>query len=198
MASPSRLRRQTSLWGLGLAVAALLVACQPDPVAVPGREGAEKSAATVRAVRRLYDGAPPVIPHASFGAACSSCHNERGMDVAGVGFAPPSPHADTRGMATQVEGPFSRCQQCHVFQAPEVEEPWRANQFVGLRQDLRRGRRLYQGAPPVIPHRTFMRENCLACHSGPAAREEIRTTHPERPRCRQCHVEQVITTEFRQ
>jgi cytochrome c-type protein NapB len=33
-----------------------------------------------------------------------------------------------------------------------------------------------------------MRENCAACHTGPAAREEIRTSHPERTRCRQCHV----------
>jgi cytochrome c-type protein NapB len=33
-----------------------------------------------------------------------------------------------------------------------------------------------------------MRENCAACHSGPGARAEIITTHPERVRCRQCHV----------
>ena len=33
-----------------------------------------------------------------------------------------------------------------------------------------------------------MRENCAACHDGPGAREEIRTSHPERTRCRQCHV----------
>jgi predicted CXXCH cytochrome family protein len=33
-----------------------------------------------------------------------------------------------------------------------------------------------------------MRENCAACHVGPGAREEIITTHPERTRCRQCHV----------
>ena len=34
----------------------------------------------------------------------------------------------------------------------------------------------------------IVRANCVACHSGPAAREEIRTTHPERVRCNQCHV----------
>ena len=51
-------------------------------------------------------------------------------------------------------------------------------------------------APPVMPHSAFMRENCLACHSGPAAREEIRTPHPERPRCGQCHVQQVTRDLF--
>ena len=55
-------------------------------------------------------------------------------------------------------------------------------------QDLRHGLRLHDRAPPTIPHKTFMRENCVACHAGPAAREEIRTSHPERRRCRQCHV----------
>jgi hypothetical protein len=33
-----------------------------------------------------------------------------------------------------------------------------------------------------------MRENCIACHDGPGAREEVRTNHPERWRCRQCHL----------
>jgi predicted CXXCH cytochrome family protein len=47
---------------------------------------------------------------------------------------------------------------------------------------------MYDGAPPTIPHKVFMRENCGACHVGPGAREEILTTHPERTRCRQCHV----------
>ena len=50
------------------------------------------------------------------------------------------------------------------------------------------GDRATAGAPPRIPHRLLMRENCVACHDGPAAREEIRTDHPERDRCRQCHV----------
>jgi len=143
-------------------------------VDVPGVSGAEKSAALVRAERRLFDGAPPVIPHERFGPACLSCHGERGMSVPGVGYSPPSPHGSTASMG--------RCEQCHVFQPGG--KPWRESSFVGLRQDLRRGQRLNPLAPPVIPHRVFMRENCRACHAGPAAREEIRTSHPERPRCR--------------
>ena len=39
-------------------------------------------------------------------------------------------------------------------------------------------------------------ETCAACHTGEAAREEIRTSHPERVRCRQCHLERVTTREF--
>ena len=156
--------------------------CAQDAmVAVPDSDGGMKSAATVRAERRLYDGAPPVVPHENFGMTCTECHNIDGVEVPGVGFAPPQPHADTAGMSS-----VSRCVQCHVFK--QSDAVFAASDFVGLRQDLRHGARLYPIAPPTIPHKTFMRENCLACHSGSAAREEIRTTHPERTRCRQCHV----------
>ncbi len=169
-----------------------LVACGPaaeDRVDVPGRPGATKTAAAVRAERRAFDGSPPVIPHEPMGAACISCHNAEGIAVPDLGFAPPMPHGTTAGMSTS-----SRCQQCHVFQ--RGEEPWVGNTFAGLRQDLRRGQRAGDLAPPVIPHKIFMRENCVACHSGPAAREEVRTSHPERVRCQQCHLEQRTTDSF--
>ncbi len=176
--------------GLSASVAlALCWACGGGAVEVPGRPGATKTAAVERAERRLFDGAPPVIPHGEMGAACVECHNAQGVAVAGLGFAPPSPHEQTRGLSAA-----SRCQQCHVYRLDDA--PFRANSFVGLAQDLRAGRTLYTGAPPVMPHPVFMRENCLACHSGPAAREEIRTPHPDRPRCRQCHVEQTTTATF--
>jgi cytochrome c-type protein NapB len=155
-------------------------------VQVPGTEGRLKSAATVRALRRAYDGAPPVIPHEEFGSNCIACHGQDPIEVPGVGFAPPSPHEATPGMSAQV-----RCKQCHVFVV--TDELLVPNDFAGLRQDLRHGLRLHDRAPPTIPHKTFMRENCVACHSGPAAREEIRTSHPERLRCGQCHVP--VTTQ---
>lgn len=160
------------------------VACAPqtaDKVGVPGAGGALKTSALERAERRAFDGAPPVIPHVNFGMTCIQCHNLEGMEVEDVGFAPPSPHETTQGMSQ-----FSRCRQCHVFSVADDE--FKGNTFAGLRQDLRRGARLNPFAPPTLPHSTFMRENCVACHSGPAAREEIRTDHPERPRCQQCHV----------
>lgn len=170
-----------------LALGLVALACAPaeaaQDVAVPGQPGRMKSSAAERALRRAYDGAPPVVPHASFGVACVSCHTTRGLEVAGLGFAPPSPHAETAGL-----GAAARCVQCHVERATETL--FVETGFTGLRQDLRRGKRQHAYSPPVLPHPAFMRENCLACHDGPAAREEIRTSHPERPRCTQCHVEQ--------
>jgi cytochrome c-type protein NapB len=152
-----------------------------DTVPVPDREGAVKSAAHVRAERRAYDGAPPTIPHANFGMRCGACHNAQGQSVDGVGFAPASPHEGTAKAGATI-----RCRQCHVF----VTDPglFVASEYMPLEQDLRYGGRATPGAPPTIPHRMLMRENCVACHDGPGAREEVRTTHPERGRCRQCHV----------
>ena len=187
-----RRARRTGVNAFGAALLLLGAACAGPPegkVPVPGREPALKTAATLRAERRAYDGAPPVIPHQNFAIACTSCHNLEGMAVADVGFAPPSPHEHTMGMSA-----ISRCNQCHVF--AQTEAVLVANDFRPLRQDLRRGRRLNPVAPPTIPHKTFMRENCAACHTGPAAREEIRTSHPERIRCLQCHVPVVTQTTF--
>ena len=176
--------------GLVLAAVSLVGCGAGSTVAVPGSDGARKSVATARAERRAYDGAPPAIPHENFGIECTSCHNLVGMDVPDTGFAPPSPHEQTAGMSL-----ISRCRQCHVFSTTDTL--FAANSFVGLQQDLRPGGRLHGNAPPTIPHKTFMRDNCTACHSGPAAREEIRCTHPERVRCRQCHVEVATLAEFR-
>jgi len=158
-------------------------------VPVPGREGARKSAAAVRAQRRAYDGAPPVIPHRDFSMDCVNCHKQEGLEVPGVGFAPNMPHTKTPGLSA-----VSLCRQCHVFR--ETDEVFRENSFEGLPQDLREGRRHHPLAPPVLPHPEFMRENCLACHTGPAAREEIRCDHPERTRCTQCHLPRRTTAVF--
>lgn len=142
-----------------------------------------------RAERRAYDGAPPVIPHMPMGANCTSCHSQTGIQFGEMGFAPPMPHAISPN-----QGMFARCEQCHVY----VEEAslFAESGFEPLRQDLRKGKRSNPLAPPVLPHPVFMRENCLACHTGPAAREEIRCTHPERSRCVQCHVPVLEMTEF--
>ncbi|MCB9889771.1 MAG: hypothetical protein H6836_09365 [Planctomycetes bacterium] len=157
-------------------------------VGVPGVPNAHKTVAASRAVRRAFDGAPPVIPHQSFGADCRSCHTGQGTKVDGVGFAPPTPHGE------QVDGAMRRCRQCHVFQI--ANDQFKPSEFVGLPQDLRHGRRLHPFAPPVIPHQILLRERCAACHTGPAAREEIRCSHPERVRCRQCHVPATTSDTF--
>ena len=162
---------------------------EPGPQVVPDRPGATKSDPAVRAARRLYDGAPPRIPHGAAQGTCTECHNQQGRHVPELGFAPPMPHDWTQGLSA-----LSRCRQCHVESSDAA--PFVESDFRGLAQDLRPGRRLLTGSPPVLPHPVFMRENCLACHDGPAAREAIRTKHPERVRCLQCHVERVTTARF--
>lgn len=139
------------------------------------------TASLVRADRRLYDGAPPVIPHPPLNIDCVACHTDAGKEAPPLGFAPANPHARTAGLSET-----SNCRQCHVFR--RGEETFVETDFQGLRQQFAKADRLYPGAPPVIPHRVFMRENCTSCHSGPVARPEIRCSHPLRANCRQCHV----------
>lgn len=141
------------------------------------------TAAAVRAKRRLYDGAPPVIPHPALKINCTNCHTETGKESPPLGYAPANPHGMTSGIAG-----IRNCQQCHVFRRDEGE--FAGSDFVGLAQNFTKADRLFPGAPPVIPHAVFMRENCNSCHSGPVARKEIRCSHSLRSNCRQCHVPQ--------
>lgn len=187
MRGPTRARLTICM--LAGAVLASAGCGRSDKVQVPGREDAVKSTALARAERRAYDGAPPTIPHESFGADCTACHNRQGQSVKGVGFAPASPHD-----GTQKANATTRCRQCHV--QVTTDGLFVGSDFVALEQDLRYGGRATPGAPPTIPHRILMRENCLACHDGPGAREEVRTTHPERWRCRQCHVPTTVREAF--
>lgn len=178
--------------GVGAGLAALaplgLTACGSSAGApVTGRTGVATTAA--RVLRRAYDGAPPVIPHDGFSRECRTCHTAEGLAVGRLGYAPPSPHGKTPGLAG------GRCAQCHVSQVRAAV--WRTNGFVGVRHVLRRGRRLDAGTPPTIPHHVFMREACAACHTGPAARESVRMRHPDRGWCRQCHVPVATRQPFR-
>lgn len=138
--------------------------------------------------RRAYSGAPPVIPHSvSANAAegtrsCLSCHGNGGYSAQFKAFAPVTPHP-------QLES----CTQCHVPQKQRTL--FRENQWVSTSR-TRLNREAMAGAPPPIPHGLQMRENCIACHGGPGSVREIRTQHPERANCRQCHVETQDTTEF--
>lgn len=139
------------------------------------------TATAVRSQRRLYDGAPPVIPHAPLNIKCTACHTDTGKEAPPLGFAPANPHSQTEGLSAT-----SHCQQCHVFR--RQEDYFVASDFQGLPQRFSKADRLYPGAPPVSPHRIFMRENCTSCHCGPGARPEIHCSHPQRLNCRQCHV----------
>ncbi len=161
-----------------VAMALVLSACAParDPGARAG-----ESRASYRRTQRAYDGAPPVIPHAvaSLGRQdCLNCHRE-GMDLGSDGLAPRTPHAE-RG----------QCRQCHVEQLAPAGDFARTT-FVAWRQPTR-GTRAFPGAPPTLPHPVNGRETCLGCH-GALGGSPLRTPHPDRATCLQCHVEQTDT-----
>ncbi len=132
-----------------------------------------------RASRRAFNGAPPVIPHAverTADAACYACHGQ-GMRI-GDRIANRMSH-----------GFLANCTQCH---APPPPIPFSDvdlavdNSFQGLPAPLT-GERAFPGAPPTIPHSTWMREKCLACHGNAAGWAGLESTHPWRINCTQCH-----------
>lgn len=150
----------------------------------PAGDAERALAVARRAGRRAYDGAPPVVPHpvdAMSSANCRVCHTE-GLVVRDI-VAPRMSHAE-----------MGNCTQCHVPAGgggvPGGPAAWAlaiaANSFEG-RASVGRGSRAWAGAPPTIPHGTWMRENCSSCH-GPTGLAGLRTSHPERTSCVQCHV----------
>lgn len=154
---------------------------QPSPhVVVPTR--------AERRERRAFEGAPPFIPHpldpeVERTQDCRPCHQYGGYAPGLRTFAPRSPHPEQ-----------SNCLQCHVRPVTSgvyVESEW---SYVAWPAYGTRG--ALQGAPPPIPHALQMREHCLACHGGTAAAPDIRTSHPERFNCRQCHVPAEVTGAF--
>lgn len=130
---------------------------------------------------RAYHGAPPTIPHEldgerTFGGGeCLKCHENGGYVDKYKAYTPVTPHPE-----------LVNCRQCHVPEytsktfTPTENKPFETPE-VGVNNAL-------LTSPPVIPHQIQLRENCLACHAGPAAPKEIRVSHPERVNCRQCHV----------
>ncbi len=128
---------------------------------------------------RAFLGAPPVMPHTFAGDRdgryCLECHARvTRIEKRQIAIVP-VPHAE-----------FSQCQQCHVSGVNKTLAPFRENSFVGL--DLPgKGTRAHPLAPPTMPHKTFMRDNCLSCH-GPSGKQRILSPHPVRSQCQQCHV----------
>jgi nitrate reductase (cytochrome), electron transfer subunit len=132
---------------------------------------------------RSFDGAPPVIPHAvdpRSSAGCLACH-ANGLRLG-------------EQVATRVSHRhFTNCTQCHVAASPlpaledDVGDDWPSpNEFAGLPRSGP-GTRAMPAAPPMIPHATHLREDCMSCH-GLIARPGLRTTHPWLRNCAQCHV----------
>jgi cytochrome c-type protein NapB len=148
------------------------------------RDPAERQRAlAARAERRAYDGAPPIIPHAvgdTSPQVCLACHQE-GLLLAGM-RAPRMSHPVYLG-----------CVQCHVVSRDprgfEEVPPSPATAFVGAGSTA--GQRAWPGAPPTTPHPTWMRSECVSCH-GPAGAPGLRTSHPERIGCQQCHAPSAV------
>lgn len=179
----------------------------PEDLAVPPvsprRPGAHRRTLAMYRAHRAFPGAPPRVPHGLTSeefrdGSCNTCHERGGYVARFATYAPVTPHPEYRnclqchvpeddivGMQASGPGTDARCFQCHVpggRTPPFVAVDWRALQAPRTEQ------RAMPGAPPAIPHDLQLRGNCVACHAGPAAVEEIQTLHPERANCRQCHV----------
>jgi len=169
---------------------ATLIGHGPDlmePVAFDAKARAE--AVARRASRRAYSGAPPTIPHpvdANDVTSCYQCHGEG--KVIGELIAPKISHQR-----------YTNCTQCHAPVA--VGTPGTAdelivdNTFTGL-PSPGRGVRAYAGAPPTVPHATSMRENCTSCH-GTLGLTGLRSSHPWRVNCLQCHAPSAALDQIR-
>lgn len=172
------------------------------PTAGPRRSAHPRTMATYRSLR-AYPGAPPRVPHGLSPSefrtgGCNTCHERGGYSYRFDAYVPVTPHpemgaclqchvGDAKLMAIPLPNtdPSARCRQCHTsggttWTASTVN--WKALPWPELPKTTQ------PGEPPPIPHALQMRGNCLACHSAPAAVEEIRTAHPERADCRSCHV----------
>lgn len=139
---------------------------------------------------RQYPGSPPRIPHevdftfSGNETDCLSCHEKGGYSQEFGKFVPVTPHPEN-----------TLCYQCHaqvVTKELFVETQWKSINPPRL------GRSALGGSPPPIPHSLQLRENCIACHTGPGAVAEIRVEHSARGNCRQCHAEMLQTTPLKE
>lgn len=139
----------------------------------------EEAYAAYRQELRLYDGAPPVVPHPidEYGRDdCLACHLDGdAVDEESGRPAQVTPHPEQ-----------TNCQQCHV--ARLTSEIFQANLGEGLNRWTTESPRNPLG-PPYIPHRLQDREDCRACHLGEAAADVIVPEHGDRANCRQCHLQ---------
>ncbi|MBT3218558.1 MAG: hypothetical protein HN348_05655 [Proteobacteria bacterium] len=173
-------RGQGSGWAEGMAA---LEEKKPHILDEVVFEGTRADALSARQDTRAFDGAPPVIPHAirqGAVAECLSCHD--GGTLFGGRTAPQMSHRE-----------LTSCTQCHVAVegTGPVDDDLEAdprevtNSFVGMLSP-ERGPRASTIAPPQVPHSGFMRERCDSCH-GVNGKDAIRSSHPWRQSCSQCH-----------
>lgn len=176
------------------------LALESDVVRRPGVH--PRNLAMFRSLR-AYPGAPPFIPHGLTAeeyrtTGCNACHERGGYVKRFDAYSPVAPHPELLdclqchlprdavvGVRFPDRGANAVCFQCHVLDGPLptfVALDWPAPRWPSVAQAA------LTGGPPPIPHDLQLRGNCLTCHMAPGGVEEIRTTHPERSDCRQCHV----------
>jgi cytochrome c-type protein NapB len=169
-------------WTVASAKSAVVISADPaDRERARSQGPLTPDALRERGSRRAFEGVPPTIPHPiSQGSAseCMACH-EHGFQL-GSKVARPIPHPR-----------YDSCTQCHVvsdapFTKTVASDAASAVNEFSPAPTISPGPRAYAGAPPQMPHTTWMRETCLACH-GDAGRAGLRTRHPERQSCTQCH-----------
>lgn len=145
-------------------------------------ENGKTKAHNSRATLRAFYTAPPVIPHeveSQDSRDCLLCHS--------------TTLNDGREVAQTPHPPFTNCLQCHVPSLPGGNAGV-VNAWEGLEEPQRK-RRWSETSPPTVPHRIFMRENCLVCHGPDNSSMRLKTPHPERSSCLQCHAPD-YTREF--
>lgn len=182
-----------------------------DPGSEPRRSAHPRTLATWRNLR-AYPGAPPRIPHGLTpdefqNGGCNTCHERGGYSQRFGAYVPITPHPEMgaclqchvgngqlMAIALPSTDPSARCRQCHTPEGGAWEETtvnWTPLAWPRV------ARRAAGSGPPPIPHTLEFRGNCLSCHAAPSAVTEIRTTHPERADCKQCHLpSDTATGEF--
>lgn len=170
-------------------IRALLVHADPPPDDDREDNGFVFKGLETRDSRRSFYGAPPVIPHriGNNDRECLNCHTEPKTFLGHTSM--PTPHPE-----------LNNCQQCHVRgkrpvifkKSVTVDSNWLAATEPKL------GNRNHPLAPPTIPHRLHMRDNCAACHHHRHPNEDQRVDHSQRKNCMQCHVpdDQQATSPF--
>jgi cytochrome c-type protein NapB len=177
-ARPNDRASESLPWRLNNPAPNIIPESRANPAAVADKFAARVRSLDQRASIRAYEGAPPVIPHPIADLniqTCRACHAQ-GLRAGDK-------------VARMVSHTYLvNCTQCHVEAAGPLlgADASSSNSFVGLRSSGYGGMRAWAGAPPVMPHTTFMRTNCVSCH-GEHGYDGWRPDHLSRTNCVQCH-----------
>lgn len=168
-------------WRLNNPAPAVIAEAKANPGAVADKFASRMRSIAERRMLRAYEGAPPVVPHSISDLsvqACRECH------ATGL-------RAGDKVARMVSHSYLTNCTQCHVeAQVPGDSEAGsefsNGSSFVGLSAAGYGGTRAWAGAPPLMPHSSFMRTNCTSCH-GEHGYDGWRPDHLSRTNCIQCH-----------